>query len=134
MRSARLLAAGLTEIRSALRAAGPQVSTNNGEPRRRLIAAYLDRRQSLARLLLVLTILTLTLAAVGLYGLLGYEVSNRRRELAVRMSLGAQPLSIWRLVGLRGSLASGSSQAWWGVGLLGKRSDMSSTAWACSTP
>jgi ABC-type antimicrobial peptide transport system permease subunit len=49
-----------------------------------------------------------TLAVVGVYGVLSYTMVRRRREMAVRMALGAPPSSVRRLVleaGLR--LAAG---------------------------
>jgi predicted permease len=42
--------------------------------------------------------LALIVAAVGLYGVIGYDVAQRRRELGVRVALGAQWTSIVRLV------------------------------------
>jgi putative ABC transport system permease protein len=40
----------------------------------------------------------LLLAAIGLYGLLAFGVRERRREIAVRLALGAEPRAIVRLV------------------------------------
>ena len=45
---------------------------------------------------------SLLLAATGLYGLLAFTVRERRREIAVRLALGAEPRRILHMVVGRG--------------------------------
>jgi ABC-type antimicrobial peptide transport system permease subunit len=51
--------------------------------------------------------LALLLASIGIYGLLNYMVSQRSREIGLRMTLGARPTDIIKLILKKGAALAG---------------------------
>jgi predicted permease len=63
----------------------------------RILLSMGPRRAAVA-LLSVFAAMALTLAAIGLFGLVRYNVSQRIQEIGIRMALGAQPRDILKMV------------------------------------
>jgi predicted permease len=62
------------------------------------IALSLGTRRASTRLLVVFSLAALTLAAIGLYGMLSFVIGARRGELGVRMAIGASQRDVVRLM------------------------------------
>ena len=92
----------LSAIRRIVAALDPTLPTYDEGSLQQLVHDASARPRALAVLLAIASGVTLLLGAVGLYGILAYSVSLRRRELAIRMALGARPADIRRRVALQG--------------------------------
>jgi predicted lysophospholipase L1 biosynthesis ABC-type transport system permease subunit len=76
----------------------PAITIFDAEPMTEYVAASLFGAKIAASLLSVLSGLGLLLAAIGLYSVMAYSVAQRTGEIGIRVTLGAQPRDIMRLV------------------------------------
>jgi putative ABC transport system permease protein len=104
------------EIRESMAGIDPDLAVFNFRVMDEWIADSLAARRFSMTLLGAFSVSGLSLALVGIYGVLASAVSLRRRELGVRLALGAAPSAILKMVIWRGAMLIGIGLA---LGLVG---------------
>jgi ABC-type antimicrobial peptide transport system permease subunit len=104
------------EIREILREMAPNAPMYRIFTMRALAARSMANLSFTMLTLSVAATLALILGAIGLYGTLSYVVSQRTREIGIRMALGAQVEQVRRMVVTQGATIAGMGIA---VGLVG---------------
>ncbi len=76
-----------------------------------LVSSTISRQELGMTLMLIFGVAAILLAAVGIYGVVAYAVSQRRGEMATRLALGATPGSVFSLVLKQGVVLAATGTA-----------------------
>jgi ABC-type antimicrobial peptide transport system permease subunit len=109
-------AGGAPALRAAVKSVDSELPLDEVYTMEEVISRSTAARRLNLTLLGAFAVIALVLSTAGLYGVISYTISQRTRELGIRMALGAQPSDVVKLVMRQGALLAALGV---GAGLVG---------------
>jgi len=94
----------ITEIQKELRDASGGLAVGNIRTMDQVVEESTARDDFNMKLLTIFAAIALLLAAVGIYGIMAYSVQQRTQEIGIRMTLGAEPGDVQKMIVVQGML------------------------------
>jgi predicted permease len=88
----------LPAVRRAVHEVDPEIAVGRSRPLEQLVDTAVAGRRYQAQLFVAFGLVALFIATVGVYAVTAYGVSRRRREMNIRVALGAQSSEVIRLI------------------------------------
>jgi ABC-type antimicrobial peptide transport system permease subunit len=91
-------------VRAEVKAVDSNIPAYSIRPLKEIIDESLGGDTIMAKIMSAVAAIALVLALAGVYGVMGYSVAQRRRELGIRMALGAQNGDVVRMILRQGAI------------------------------
>ena len=94
-------------LRGAIASVDPDVPIGELQTLDESIRQSLAGPRAVATFVLFLGVLAMVLAAIGIYGVMSHNVTQSRREIGIRMAMGAHPRQVVGMITKRGASMAG---------------------------